>query len=119
MSAVAHIQKYKTGEFFKDEFRGDLSWNGYERKVLLRNAGYGPDGQLRFHDVAMATGADDIKDGRGLAIADFDNDGALDVLINNNPGDRCRPPIAPTYLHNNIGAKRNWLAVELIGTQCN
>jgi hypothetical protein len=67
----------------------------------------------------MATGCDDIKDGRGLAIADFNNDGALDLVINNNPGDNGCATVSPTLLRNNTGAKRNWLAVELVGTACN
>jgi enediyne biosynthesis protein E4 len=120
LSAVAHIKEYKTGKFYQDEFRGDISWNGYEHNVLLRNEGKDANGTLRFTDVAMATGADDIKDGRGMAIADFDNDGALDIVINNNPGDSGDASKArPTLLHNNIGAKRNWLAVELEGTRSN
>jgi enediyne biosynthesis protein E4 len=87
--------------------------------VLLRNEGTDANGVPRFTDVAMATGADDVKDGRGLAVADFDNDGALDVVINNNPGDNGCKDVAPTLLRNNVGARRNWLAVELEGVQAN
>jgi hypothetical protein len=76
-------------------------------------------GNLRFTDVGMAVGADDIKDGRGLAIADFDNDGALDLVINNNPGDLGEETVPPTLLRNNIGARRSWLAVELEGVEAN
>ena len=120
MSAVAHIKEYKTGKFYRDEFRGDISWNGYEHNVLLRNEGKDAGGTLRFTDTAMATGADDVKDGRGMAIADFDNDGGLDIVINNNPGDNGDVTRArPTLLHNNLGAKRGWLGVELEGTRSN
>ena len=120
MSAVAHIKEYKTGKFYRDEFRGDISWNGYEHNVLLRNEGPDAGGIPQFTDVAMATGTDDIKDGRGMAIADFDNDGALDIIINNNPGDNGDASRAlPTLLHNNVGTRRNWLAVELEGTRSN
>lgn len=120
MSAVAHIKDYKAGKFYQDEFRGDISWNGYEHKVLLRNEGKDANGTLQFTDIAMALGADDIKDVRGMAVADFDNDGALDIIMNTNPGDSGDPTKArPALLRNNIGAKRNWLAVELIGTQSN
>ena len=120
MSAVAHIKDYKTGKFYRDEFRGDISWNGYEHNVLLRNDGRDASGTLRFSDVAMATGADDIKDARGMATADFDNDGDLDIVTNNNPGDSGRAELArATILRNNVGARRNWLAVELEGTESN
>ncbi len=120
MSAVAHIKEYKTGTFYTDEFRGDISWNGYEHNVLLRNDGRGPGGSLRFTDVGMAAGADDEKDGRGMAIADFDNDGDLDIAINNNPGDSGKEERArATLLRNNVGERRNWLAVELRGTKSN
>ena len=120
MSAVAHIKDYKSGKFYQDEFRGDISWNGYEHKVLLRNEGKDSNGTLQFTDIAMALGADDIKDVRGMAIADFDNDGALDIIMNSNPGDSGDATKArPALLRNNIGSRRNWLAVELTGTQSN
>ena len=120
MSAVAHIKDYKTGKFYQDEFRGDISWNGYEHNVLLRNEGPDASGTLQFTDIAMALGADDIKDTRGMAYADFDNDGALDIITNTNPGDSGDVSKArPALLHNNIGTRRNWIAVELEGTQSN
>lgn len=49
---------------------------------------------------------------RGLAVGDFDNDGGLDVLINNNGG----PPL---LLHNEVGRKNNWVGLHLIGRTCN
>jgi enediyne biosynthesis protein E4 len=120
LSAVAHIKDYKTGKFYRDDFRGNISWNGYEHNVLLRNEGTAPNGTLQFTDVAMATGADDIRDARGLATADFDNDGDLDVVINNNPGDSGRAELSrATLLRNNVGERRNWLAIELRGTASN
>ena len=49
---------------------------------------------------------------RGLAIGDFDNDGAVDVLISNNDG-------APVLLRNNAGRQGHWLGVRLIGSKSN
>jgi len=49
---------------------------------------------------------------RGLAVGDFDNDGAVDVLISVNDG-------VPVVLHNNIGALNNWLGLRLVGKKCN
>jgi enediyne biosynthesis protein E4 len=49
---------------------------------------------------------------RGLAIGDFDNDGAVDVLISNNDG-------TPLLLRNNAGAQNQWLGLNLIGKKAN
>jgi hypothetical protein len=49
---------------------------------------------------------------RGLAIGDYDNDGALDVLISNNGG-------APLLLHNEVGRRNSWVGIRLIGEKCN
>ena len=49
---------------------------------------------------------------RGLAIGDYDNDGALDVLIGNNGG----PPV---LLHNKAARGNHWLGIKLEGVVCN
>jgi len=50
--------------------------------------------------------------GRGLAVGDFNNDGAVDVLIANNDE-------APVLLRNNVGAQNNWLGIRLVGKKAN
>lgn len=116
---MTQIRQYKSGKFYRDEFRGNLSWNGNEHNVLLRGRGKDADGNLQFADVAMATGADDIKDARGMAIADFDNDGDYDIVVNTNPGDCGKKSVPPVLLRNDIGQKRNWLAIKLTGVKSN
>lgn len=111
-SAVADIKTYKSGKFYSDEFRGDNSWNGNEHKVLLKNLGNG-----QYVDVGFALGADDIRDGRGVAVADFGNNGRFDIVVNNNPG--IGNEIAPVLYRNDIGQWRNWLEVDLVGTLAN
>jgi hypothetical protein len=50
--------------------------------------------------------------GRGIATADFDNDGDLDIAINNR-GDY------PVLLRNDGGNANHWLEILLIGTKSN
>jgi hypothetical protein len=49
---------------------------------------------------------------RGLALGDFNNDGAVDVLISNNNE-------APALLRNQSDTQNNWLGVRLVGTKSN
>ena len=98
-----------------------MSWNGYENNVLLRNDGNHPDdGIPRFVDVGMALGADDVYDARGVAVADFDNDGDLDIVINHSQGDNPRDEAGgvPAVLYRNeLGSSRPFFAVELSGRE--
>ena len=41
-------------------------------------------GNSAFFDVASQVGADDLRQGRGVILFDFDNDGDLDIFITNN-----------------------------------
>jgi hypothetical protein len=50
--------------------------------------------------------------GRGLALGDFNNDGAVDVLVSVNDG-------APVLLRNEIGSRNHWLGMKLVGTKSN
>jgi hypothetical protein len=49
---------------------------------------------------------------RGLAVGDFDNNGALDILIAVNDA-------APVLLRNNLGARNHWLGLRLAGKKAN
>jgi hypothetical protein len=68
----------------------------------------------RWSDASAAAGPAFQKNwpARGLAIGDFDNDGGVDVLINNNGA-------APLLLHNEIGGRNNWLGLKLVGVKAN
>jgi len=49
---------------------------------------------------------------RGLALGDFNNDGAVDVLISVNDG-------APVLLRNNAARQNHWLGIRLVGKKSN
>src|SRR5262249_16682191 len=60
---------------------GGKSLSGYQKKRLFHNE----EGQS-FVDRAAAYGLDSTRDGRGVAVADFDNDGPLDLFLANANG---------------------------------
>jgi hypothetical protein len=80
-----------------------------EPKLMFRNLGHG-----KFEKVSEQLGPDFVRPsaGRGLAAADFDNDGDLDLAINNRGG-------YPELLRNDGGNANHWLEVLLIGTKSN
>jgi len=80
-----------------------------EPKLMFRNMGRGT-----FENVSDRLGADFqlSRVSRGAAIGDFDNDGDLDVLVNNN-GERAQ------LLRNDGGNANHWLEILLIGTRSN
>jgi enediyne biosynthesis protein E4 len=67
-----------------------------------------------FKDVSQYSGPVFAKNfaARGLAVGDFNNDGALDVLISVNDG-------APILLKNNAAKPNHWLGVKLEGRKSN
>jgi enediyne biosynthesis protein E4 len=80
-----------------------------EPPLLFHNVGNG-----HFENVSSDVGPDFRHPliARGAAYADFDHDGDLDILINNNEG--------PAVLLDNIGGNRNnWLTLRLNGTKSN
>ncbi|MCK4340598.1 MAG: VCBS repeat-containing protein [Phycisphaerae bacterium] len=86
---------------------GDSTFSGYQTSRVWRN-----EGNEAFEQVAKELGLADIGDGRGLAIADYDNDGDLDVYIANQGQDS-------SFYRNDIGNKNNWLQIDVSGTNCN
>jgi hypothetical protein len=80
-----------------------------EPKVLYRNLGNG-----RFEDVSTRAGsairAENV--GRGCAFGDFDNDGDVDVLVNNLDG-------PPSLLRNDGGNRNHWIMIKCVGMRSN
>jgi len=78
-------------------------------RVLYRNLGNG-----RFADVSAEAGAAIRAEnlGRGCAFGDFDNDGDVDVLVNNLDG-------PPSLLRNDGGNARPAILIKCVGTRSN
>jgi hypothetical protein len=78
-------------------------------KIVCRNLGNG-----RFEDVTARAGpgASAPHVSRGCAFGDFDNDGDVDILVNNMNE-------APSLLRNDCTSGLNWIKVKCIGTKSN
>jgi len=79
-----------------------------EPLLLFRNTGTG------FKNISGESGPIFARplSARGLAIGDFDNDGAVDALISVNDG-------APVLLKNTATKGNNWLGIKLVGKKSN
>jgi hypothetical protein len=80
-----------------------------EPPLLLHNTG-----KAVFEDMTPSAGAA-FSEGyvaRGLAIGDWNNDGAADAIFT-RIGER------PVLLRNNVGQKNSWIGVRLIGVKSN
>jgi hypothetical protein len=77
-------------------------------RLLYWNVGGG-----KFKDISDSSGTGIVEKwcSRGSAAGDLDNDGSLEVVIN-NMGER------PSLLKN-FGASKNWLLVQPVGVRCN
>ena len=80
-----------------------------EPRLVYRNLGNG-----RFQDVSARAGAAILAEnvGRGCAFGDFDNDGDVDVIVNNLDG-------PPTLLRNDSANGNHSILVKCVGTRSN
>jgi hypothetical protein len=81
----------------------------YKEPLLL----FHNDGKI-LRDVSGSAGPafGESYSARGMAIGDFNNDGAVDILVAQNNA-------RPVLLKNNAARGNHWLGVRLIGKKCN
>jgi len=79
-----------------------------ERKLLYWNRHDG-----RFKDISLNAGPGITKplNSHGVTAADFDNDGTVELLVNNSHD--------PPSLLKNYGQHGNWILIKLVGTKSN
>jgi hypothetical protein len=80
-----------------------------DRKIVYRNLGNG-----RFSEITADCGPGVLAESsaRGCAFGDFDNDGAIDVVVNNIND-------APSLLRNELTRGGHWVKIKCIGTKSN
>ncbi|HUJ33496.1 MAG TPA: CRTAC1 family protein [Candidatus Acidoferrum sp.] len=103
---------------FKDVFTANAHFPALDRflgtAAALPNSVFRNEGNGRFEDVSKTAGADFQQAGqhRGVAFADFDNDGRVDAVVANVNG--------PARLFHNVTPNAgHWLALKLTGTRSN
>ena len=88
--------------------RSDGTWSGYERNIFYAN---NRDGT--FSDLSAVAGLDFMEDGRSFALADFDHDGRLEIVLKNRNGPQLR------VLQNVVEDLPPSIAFRLQGTKSN
>ena len=97
--------------------RSDGTWSGFERNVFYAN---NRDGT--FSDISGIVGLDFVEDGRAFALADFDHDGRLEVLLKNRNGPQLRilknvmEGLGPSIAFRLLGRKVNRDAIGAVIT---
>jgi hypothetical protein len=86
---------------------GNMTWSGYQKKKFFRNL----DGHS-FKEMSNAVGVDNDKDGRGIGVGDFDNDGRLDFY-------QANADQTSLFYHNATTDAGHWIELKLVGTKSN
>jgi hypothetical protein len=100
---------YVSGHVYPELQRIHSDTSYREPRVLYRNLGNG-----RFEEVSQLAGVaiTTPSTGRGAAFGDFDNDGCVDVVINNQNA-------APSLLKTTRQNSNHWINIKLVGARSN
>jgi hypothetical protein len=96
------------GHVYPEVEHGPMNYKYRQSRLLYWNVGGG-----KFKDLSASAGPGITAPwvSRGSAIGDLDNDGSLEVVINNLD--------APPSLLKNYGTKKNWLLIRCVGVTAN
>ena len=86
---------------------GNMTWSGYQKKKMFHNLG-----NQSFKEISAQAGVDNIMDGRGLALADLNNDGLIDFCQTN----AAQPSLLYQGTTEHPG---NWVELKLLGIKSN
>ena len=97
------------GHVFPEVERLNIDVHYQDRAILYRNNGGG-----KFTDISESSGPGIVErhSARGAAFGDFDNDGAVEVIVNNQNE-------TPTLLKQSSKPAGNWIILKLTGTKSN
>jgi len=110
MYIQANAHKYASSEeMFTKGFK---EYMDIYSPIKVRNYLFKNKGALQFENVSEAWGFKDSTFSNGAAVADFDNDGDLDLVINNLDGES-------DLYENVVNKKNNYLRVQLQGPEKN
>ena len=97
------------GHLYPEANQSGLNTSYPEQNLLYENMG---DGRFAYVSDQAGPGLAILDVSRGASFADFDEDGDIDILVNNING-------RPDLLRNDGGNRNNYLKIRTIGTRSN
>ncbi len=96
------------GHVYPEVDRHKLDRSYQQRRLVYYNL---RDGTFRDISTQAGPAISERHSSRGAALGDLDNDGSLEIVVNNMSD-------TPSLLKN-LGERKNWILVKLIGTESN
>jgi len=101
----------RTGELTSERFPDINQFINFLPQTKIASYLFANDKNLRFIDATKQAGMDQLKFSNGCAYADLDNDGDLDLIVNNID--------TTAFVYRNDSEKKHWLQIELEGPKGN